>query len=196
MKKCFIGITMFLCFAGLAYSQDAKEIAIGLGVEGNQNTREGAAFGASLRADYGITGTMAAGVKATFSHDFDEISVVEPEALFRFYFMKLGSLSLFGQAGVGVGIISEESGDGGTSFLGELTAGVRIPLGSLYVEPSASFGYPFMWRAGVAVGLRIPGKSAAASEPARESAPQEATESALDAVDQMNNAFEGTGGAE
>ena len=57
----------------------------------------------------------------------------EPEALFRWYARPLGQGALFFQAGLGASLIFEQ----GTLFpapLGELSAGLRLPAGPLFLE--------------------------------------------------------------
>jgi hypothetical protein len=154
MNKVLLLFTMFIILISLVEAQEAKQIALGLGIEGNMNTRKGAALGTAVSAGYGIFPGLAAGIKFGFSHNLARIMTLEPELFARWYFGELKNLSFFAQAGIGASIIFEDTA-AHPAVLGNLAAGLRIPLGSWYVEPYLRTGYPFIWGAGISAGYRF-----------------------------------------
>jgi hypothetical protein len=125
-----------------------------LGLEGNANTREGAAFGGGLLFGCDFNRLMAAGVKAAFSTNLDTISTLEPLAFFRMY-LPLGSGAPFAQAEAGMSVFLE-NGNAFPAFNGGLALGWRFLLGQYwYVEPSIRSGYPYVWGGGISAGLRF-----------------------------------------
>jgi hypothetical protein len=123
-------------------------INLGLGIEGNMNTREAVALGTAISADYGIIPNLAAGIKFGFNHKA-HIMILEPEFFARWYFGDLKGLSFFTQAGIGISIIFEDVVVK-PAVLGDLAAGLRIPFNQWYVEP-----HLLMWGAGISAGYRL-----------------------------------------
>jgi hypothetical protein len=154
MKKIGLLCALLFCAAAGSSAQEAKSFTLGLGVEGNMNTRSGMAAGGSLSAFFGLNRLFSLGVRAVYSHNFDLIMVAEPEALFRWYILPLGRTVLFFQGDLGSSLIFEE-GELFPVIMGGLTAGIRFPLGPLYLEPSVRGGYPFIWGAGITAVYRL-----------------------------------------
>ncbi|MDR1597076.1 MAG: hypothetical protein LBR99_05155 [Treponema sp.] len=148
-----ITLTVLVSLAGTA--QEAKQLALGLGVDGNMNTRKGAALGGTVSAGYGIIPNLAAGIKIGFSHNFDTIMTLEPEVFARWYFLDSKNISPFVQAGLGTSVFFED-GAVYPAFLGDLSAGLRIPFSrQWYTEAYLRAGYPFIWGAGIIAGYRF-----------------------------------------
>ena len=154
MKRILV---LCLLFGGLysLFPQGSPKFDIGIGPEFNMNSRKNFAAGGILTFDYNFGAAFALGFTATASYNFAGFTVIEPAAMFRWYFIGAGKGSFFVQADLGVSIILED-GDASAMFLGGLRAGFRLPLGSLfYMEPYGRFGYPFMFGIGVLAGVRF-----------------------------------------
>jgi len=155
MKRVLLFALLFLAFSLSAFAQEEKKISLGLGPEFNMNSRENFAGGAVLGFDYNIARSFAAGLTVTGSSNFSGIVVMEPAALFRWYFLGNGHTGLFVQADAGAWLVLED-GDFTPLFLGGLRAGFRVPLGSsFYIEPYGRGGYPFVFGVGLLAGFRF-----------------------------------------
>jgi len=154
MRK--VAVLFLLFAAGNLYAQSG--IFTGLGIEGNANTRKGAALGGILTAGYDINDMFAAGVKITFSSNFDTITTLETTGFFRYYFSRILPLPLgvlFAQVDLGASLFFEY-GETLPAFNGSLSAGWRLIVWkSLYLEPAVRFGYPSPWGLGLSVGYRF-----------------------------------------
>jgi hypothetical protein len=149
------------------YAQKSGALSAGIGADGNMNTRENAAFGGSIAVDYGITDAWTAGIAFALSHNFSDTLTLTPSAFARLYVFHLIPLAkvsdamnellggVYAQAGAGVSVVWQDRYDTAPIFLGELAAGWRFSFGNWYVEPSARFGMPFLWGAGVSGGYRF-----------------------------------------
>jgi len=123
---------------------------VGLGVEGNANTREGAAICGNLSLGMNLNQQFSLGIKTTFSSNIDTVTTLEPAVFFRYYFPLKG---LFVQTELGAALFFEY-GEIYPAFLGGLAFGWRYNVWKkLYIEPSIRGGYPFIWGAGILVGL-------------------------------------------
>lgn len=132
---------------------------IGPGIEASGNGRESAAMTASLILGVDINEIFAAGVKVAFSHDFNTVSALEPQAFFRWYFLESRWRGPFVELQAG-GTVFLEHGKGFPAFQGGISAGWRFDLGEFfYVEPSARGGYPYIYGAGVSFGVRLGGSA-------------------------------------
>jgi outer membrane protein OmpA-like peptidoglycan-associated protein len=120
-----------------------------------------AAFGINASADYNINSLFALGLNLGLS--FSEITVFETAGLFRWYFLQSifpqadnlfpHAENVFLQADAGLWAGTKK----GARFLAGARVGIRLPLSkNFYVEPYARIGYPFMFGAGVAGGVRLP----------------------------------------
>jgi hypothetical protein len=149
---CFI---LALGLSVVVHGQEkAGQVSLGLGPEINMDTRKGTAYGAGLYVDYALSAAWALGVMAAASYDFDDIISIEPEAFIRWYLPLGWKIYPYIQADLGAVFIRE-----GTrmvpTVLGGLSGGLRFPLRHFLIEPYGAFGFPFFWRAGLAVGFRF-----------------------------------------
>jgi hypothetical protein len=154
LKKALMCAMAILALSMNLYAQETKA-AVGLGLEWNMNSRVNFAGGAVLGFDYRFLRYFAAGLTVTASSNFDGITVIEPTALFRWYFLGKGHSGFFAQAEAGAYLILEE-GVVNPLFDGGLRGGYRLPLKQrFYVEPYGRLGYPFAFGAGVMTGVRF-----------------------------------------
>jgi hypothetical protein len=164
MKRLSIICYLLLISSGL-FAQEAEfeiqpeaggnKMAVAGGPEWNMNSRENFAVGVALAFDYNFGSSFAAGVNATFSTNFFGIVVIEPAALFRWYFLGSSHAGFFAQAETGVYLVFEDD-EFTPLFLGGLRGGLRLPFGeTLFVEPFGRIGYPFAFGFGVLAGVRF-----------------------------------------
>ena len=154
----------------LLYAQETQSdeqlygpAAFGMGFEANMNAAENFAGGVSAYFDINIGRFFAVGVAAAHSRAFSdfkffpEINVYEVAALFRWYFMMQGHTGFFVQAEAGGHIASKyiESGvDTRPVLSGGLRGGYRWAYRQFYVEPYLRAGYPYIFAAGILLGVR------------------------------------------
>jgi len=138
--------------------QGEKRFAAGAGLEWNMNSRKNFGLGFPVSFDYMLpvaVAPLSVGATFTTSVNFTGDTVLEPAAMFRWYFLGSGHTGFFAQADVGAYIIFEDN-EIYSLFLGGLRGGYRMPLGSrFYVEPSVRVGYPFAFGVGATAGLRF-----------------------------------------
>jgi len=138
--------------------QGEKRFAVGAGLEWNMNSRHNFSMGFPVSFDYKLPVAVApfsVGVTFTTSVNFTGDTVLEPAAMFRWYFLGIGHTGFFAQADLGAYIIFEDN-EIYSLFLGGLRGGYRMPLGSrFYVEPSVRVGYPFAFGVGATAGVRF-----------------------------------------
>jgi len=163
---CFASSRPFLLTAILlittlsAFAQeqsDGKKVAIGLGAEFNFNSRENFAGGAALGFDVDLPYSLATGANVAVSYNFDIIVVLEPTALFRWYFLGVKEQKhsgLFVQADAGAYLVLEEE-ELIPLFSGGLRVGLRVPLKSFYIEPYGRFGSPYIFGVGLSAGVKF-----------------------------------------
>ena len=154
MKKTILLCAVIFLLSQSVFAQSETKMAFGLGPEWNMNSRDNFAGGASLSFDYNLFRSFAAGLSFTASNNFDGITVLEPSALFRWYFLGRGHEGLFAQAEAGVFVVLED-GDTTPLFLGGLRAGMRLPIGRFYMEPFGRIGYPFAFGVGAMAGVNF-----------------------------------------
>lgn len=154
MKKVWFFCAVLLSTGMVLDARELKGFTLGFGLEGNMNSRASAAVGGSLSACFGLNRLFSLGLKGTFSHNLGAVMTAEPEALFRYYARPLGQGAFFFQAGLGASLIFER-GKNFSAPLGELSAGLRLPVGPLFFESSIRAGYPFIWGLGIAVVFRF-----------------------------------------
>jgi hypothetical protein len=151
--KSFLFTILFLIFTTVSFAQE-KKAAIGIGPEWNMNSRENFAGGAIISFDYNLPHSFALGLSVTASSNFSGITVIEPAALFRWYFLG-GYGGFFVQADAGAYLVLED-GELTPMFLGGLRGGFRLPLGSsFYLEPYGRIGYPFAFGIGAIAGVKF-----------------------------------------
>ena len=147
-------IACTLC-AGTLHALD--ELYVGLGLELNSNSQENPAVaaGGNLSAGLKLDELFDVGIKIGFSHDFNELGVLELQGLFR-YQLPVSISGLFVQAEMGVAILFYES-NSYPAFIGGIAAGWRIFPGGdkWYLEPTIRIGYPFIWSVGITFGIPI-----------------------------------------
>ena len=142
---------------------DNSRTALGIGLEWNMNSPSRYAGGALLAFDFDLTPAITLGINSTFSTNFFGYTVIEPAAMFRWYFLNWSKIDkkfagFFLQADAGAFVIIESKGVS-VKPLGGLRGGFRFPLGSMfYVEPYGRVGYPFMFGVGAAAGIRFKNK--------------------------------------
>jgi hypothetical protein len=158
-RNCVLFTPLFFLLAAGVFAQGAdggaKKAALGIGAEWNMNSRENFAGGAALSFDYNLPHSLALGITVTASSNFYAITVIEPSALFRWYFLNSGHSGLFVQADLGCFMLLEES-DFTLLFDGGLRCGFRFPLGTaFYLEPYGRIGYPFAFGVGALFGIRF-----------------------------------------
>jgi hypothetical protein len=154
-NRTFFCLVFMLWVSAVIHTQEkAGQISLGLSPEINMDTRRGLAIGGGLYADYAINEAWAAGIKAAASYNLDEIISVEPEAFIRWYIPLKWKIHPFLQADLGAVFIWENTRMV-PAVLGGLSAGMRFPLKHFFVEPYAGAGFPFLWRAGIALGFRF-----------------------------------------
>ena len=153
MKRLTLLLLLIFAVCANVFSQE-KKLAVGAGPEWNMNSRENFAAGAVLGFDYNLPRSFAAGLTFSASSNFTGITVLEPAAMFRWYFLGTENTGFFAQADAGACLVLED-GETTALFLCGLRAGFRLPLGSMfYVEPFGRFGYPFMFGIGALAGIR------------------------------------------
>jgi hypothetical protein len=165
MGKKIFSLTVCMIISVFAFSEEPNLLSAGIGMEGNKNTRDGAALGESIGVDYSFnidmetfTLSLDAGIKTYFSQNFDGIVTFEPLAFIRWYPLQPGIFNFFVQAGAGAALIREDTDTMERSaavFLGEGAAGLRWSIGNFFVDAYARGGYPFMWGAGLAGGYKF-----------------------------------------
>jgi len=167
------GILIFLAVLFIASGQsvfaqeeaNVNEMAAGLGVEWNMNSRENFAGAVVFSYDYSLTPitfieggsymlNFAAGINAAMSSNFSNTTVIETAAFFRWYFLGAGFRGPFAQGELGFSHINEDD-ISFESFMGGLRAGLRVPLGSFYIEPFGRFGYPYVFGIGAIAGIKF-----------------------------------------
>ncbi|MCL2721851.1 MAG: hypothetical protein FWD47_11005 [Treponema sp.] len=155
MKKIFLFILMIFMLVLCIFAEDKQKSATGAGLELNMNSRENFAVGAVINFDYKLGSSFAAGINLTASNNFSGIIVIEPAAMFRFYFLGNNHAGWFVQTDAGAYLVLEDD-DLTPMFLGGLRAGLRLPLGSkFFAEPFGRIGYPFVFGVGVLAGIRF-----------------------------------------
>jgi len=173
-KKSILLVTAIILAIGSgitpahAQTEETDEIwrhkfAIGLGPEINMHSPEGYAGGLSLNFDYNLPfpslrTSFGAGLSFTGSNNFDGITVLEPSALFRWYFLNSYHRGLFAQVNAGGNIILGESEyNAPIALVTDIRAGYRQPIAkNLYIEPYIRGGYPVLWGGGLIFGVRMP----------------------------------------
>jgi len=141
------------------------KFAIGIGPEINMHSHEGIAYGLSLNFDYNLpfpnlATSFALGLSFIGSNNFDGITVLEPNAFFRWYILNSYHKGLFAQVNVGGNIIlmeKESIYNEPIALVTDFRAGYRQPIANnLYIEPYIRGGYPVMFGAGLIFGARFP----------------------------------------
>jgi hypothetical protein len=154
--KIIIPVILLLIFSIPAFAQEKNTFSLGGLVEANANTRHGYGLAGGLTMDYGITDSMAVGLKADYGSDFYDVTSAEIQAFFRYYFLNFLPYPLFVQAGGG-GIMLQEPSKDKTVFsvLADGSLGIRFPIKKFYTEQYIRFGWPHGFGFGLAIGYRF-----------------------------------------
>jgi len=173
LTPCLLLVTVIImAISGIAFAQEEEaqtdetwlhKFAIGLGPEINMHSPQGYAGGLSLNFDYNLPipsqrTSFAAGLSFIGSYNFDGITVLEPSAFFRWYFLNPSYTGLFAQINLGGNIIMGETYyNAPIALVSDIRAGYRLPFSrNFYIEPYIRAGYPVMWGAGLICGMRFP----------------------------------------
>ena len=172
-QTIFRSFAVFLFFAAASVNaQEKGAISAGLLMEANANTRHGYGLAGGLIGDYGITGRIAAGLKADVGSDFYDVSSLEFLAFGRYYFLQFKTPApVFAQLGAGMITLFEEDRRV-SSVLADGSVGIRFPFNKFYAEPYIRFGWPHGFGFGIAAGYRFsPKKPPVPVEPPVETQP-------------------------
>lgn len=138
-----------------------RKTAIGLRMECNKNSIESMALGGGMVFEYSFTRWLSGGIKFLVSYDIantdSAITTLEPLATVRFYVARpfgepSTGLYIEGQCGASVIFVDSllrYAFDAGAAI------GFRFGLEHFYVEPEIRGGYPYLFGAGVNVGVRF-----------------------------------------
>ena len=151
---------LFLCFLLIALPLSALDGAfIGISPEVNGYTRTELALGGALLLGFDLGPNVAIGQKTGFYHDTNILSALEIQGFFRYKLpwlrMPNANSGPFLQAEAGCTFLIEEN-ENFPMFSGSGSLGWRFSFGrSLYAEPVFRAGYPFIWGAGLTIGIRF-----------------------------------------
>jgi hypothetical protein len=143
---------LLIAHCSLLFALDGFYFGLGSEINGNSHTGMAScvffSFGLDVSSDFSI------GTKASYHHDMNLVTTLEPRLLFR-YTLSTDTIRPFVQAETGAVIVSIDS-DTYYMFSAGLTTGCRIAMTNrFYLEPALRIGYPFLWGAGVTIGLQI-----------------------------------------
>lgn len=138
-----------------------RKTAIGVRLECNKDSLESVALGGGITFDYSFTRRLSGGIKVLASYDVANadaaITTLEPLATVRLYAVSPSgepSTGLYIEGQCGASIIFVDSQlhyalDAGAAI------GFRFGLEHFYIEPEIRGGYPYLFGAGVNVGIRF-----------------------------------------
>jgi len=146
---------LILCLICLPLGVSALEgLFAGLGTEINGNSVNEPAISASLVLGLDLHPHWGLGLKASYSHNMDDTSVLEPQALLRYYLAPL-CRGPYAQAEAGCSIIFATSNTHPV-LTGAWAMGWRFNLTTKgYLEPALRIGYPFFWGLNLTAGFLI-----------------------------------------
>ena len=154
MKKTFV-LALLLAYCVTVFAQE-KKISIGIGAEGNMDSRHAYAGGAVLAFDYKLPRFVCLGFMIQGSSNFSDMHVIEPAILFRAYYLENEYRGAYFQSDLGASIIFEQGEDLWIRPMVAFGAGYRFLLGSsFYIEPFGRLGFPFALGIGAVAGLRF-----------------------------------------
>ena len=135
--------------------------SVGIGAELNKNSLDSVAPGFLLGFDYSVARKVSLGAKILASYDFKETNnsflVLESLVSFKWYLVSpsgepVSGLFLEGLAGADFLIVDSNlkiSANGGGAL------GYRAGFRNFYLEPEVRFGYPYIFGAGLNLGVRF-----------------------------------------
>jgi hypothetical protein len=151
IKYCILFAVLLLVTVNLSALDG---VFTGLGAEVNGNSHEGIAYSGGLSLGLDVNRYFALGLKTMIS-SYSGMMALEQAELIRLYF-PLQRPGPFVQAELGAFTFFED-GESYLTFLGGLALGWRFVIGkNWYMEPAVRGGYPFIWGAGISIGLRFP----------------------------------------
>ena len=151
----------------LPNTKTAFNWSAGLLAETNMNAPKGYAFGSGLYflfmfPDTGKAGRFSAGIKGLYSTDFKRYRIADTVLLLRWNFYDFakhksdGGFFIQAEGGAAFGWNGENAASKPVVFgLGQAAIGYRYTLRSFFMEPYIYAGYPTLWGAGIAGGIRI-----------------------------------------
>ncbi|MCL2761805.1 MAG: hypothetical protein FWD36_01170 [Treponema sp.] len=152
-QKIFIAVVL-CCVAVSLPAMD--NLFIGFSPELSAHTRSGFAVGGGLLIGLDLSSQFAAGVKLAYFSDMDTVTSLDTQAFFR-YNLPLPVNGFFAQAEAGL-VIYTEFEETFPAVAGGLAAGYHFDFNDkLFMEAAGRFGYPYMWGAGLLIGIRIAG---------------------------------------
>ena len=137
-------------------AEGSTGVSFGIGPEVNNLADESVAVGGSFLFSLDLNPSISLGLNFGFYNDLDALSTLIAQAFFRYYLpvgQEYGGLFLQADAGTAIALFG---GEATPAFSGGASAGWRFNFGnSGYVELAARGGWPYLWAAGVNVGLRF-----------------------------------------
>ena len=156
-----------------AYSQKAeqllgraptyKKVAVGVGAEINKNSPDYFAPAAAVLFDFSLGRKFSLGARINLSYDKEsaklqnQILTIETLASMRLYFAAMNGRPVSGffieaQGGEAFLFINSQLKN---VMSGGVCTGYRFSTASLYLEPQVRFGYPYLFGAGINIGLKF-----------------------------------------
>ena len=138
-----------------------RKTALGVRVECNKNSLESIALGGGITFDYSFTRRLSGGIKVLASYDVANadaaVTTLEPLATVRLYAVSPSGepstgLYIEGQCGASIIFVDSQlhyAFDAGAAI------GFRFGLDHFYIEPEIRGGYPYLFGAGVNLGVRF-----------------------------------------
>ena len=157
-KRKILLFTVGIMLASVISAQE--NIFLGLFPEINAHTRDTSdtvSLGGGLLTGLEINRHFSVGIKVSFFYDLETVSALEPQAFFRYCLpWRNEKNGPYIQAEAG-SIIYWEFGEMFPAFSGGLALGWRFSFGkNWYAEPTARFGYPYIWGGGAIAGYKFP----------------------------------------
>lgn len=135
--------------------------SLGLVIDVNKNSVSYISPAVGIYFDYNIFRKFTLGIKALVSYDAfnreNSIYSFEPLAFAKFYLVNPSgepSTGLFVAIDVGGTVVFIDNDTKGSFNIGG-SLGYRKELGSFYIEPALSLGYPYLFGVGVGLGVRF-----------------------------------------
>ncbi|GHV92955.1 hypothetical protein AGMMS50268_34580 [Spirochaetia bacterium] len=128
-----------------------KRFQLGVGIEGNDYSRNGIAAGAALSACFSFIPALSAGMRIGYFNDIKGLSTIEAGGLLR------GSISfkkctLFAQGEGGFAMFTEnteENKETANSYFAGGKLGVLIHLNKVKLGPYIGGGFPYLFAGGI-----------------------------------------------
>jgi len=175
--KCVILLIILLTFVNGLYARDLSYWSLNGGISVSDILVDGNSFGLVAEPRFNLSPYLMIGSKNGVTYSTDEIIALEAQLYLRWNFLRFplvrndegnsrsfgNSVDVFIQGGAGfLGALKGPNReydirDSRSSLLGDVTAGVTIPLSSRWhIEPSIRGGYPFLFGGAVTAGYKFP----------------------------------------